>query len=95
MKIKVPEELKKDLMESAEIVVRFAADVAVSFVMLFLITKSALFSHLMLERLTATTHDPMTSFMLSAAHAVALGFHVAAFTWVSFKSVKRFLKSLK
>ncbi|MFP3637472.1 hypothetical protein [Paraburkholderia sp. SIMBA_054] len=95
MKFKLPEELKKELFELAEMLVRFAADVMTSVVMLFLVAKSAMFSHSVIEGMTAATHDPLAGFLLSAVHVATLVLHVIAFGWVSWLAFRRFVKSLK
>ncbi|MBN3760972.1 hypothetical protein [Burkholderia sp. Ac-20365] len=95
MKFRLSEELRKELTNSLETLVRFAADVFTSVVMLFLVAKSALFSHSVIEGLAVATHDTLTSDLLSAAHVVTLVLHVFAFGWVSWLAFKRFVRSLK
>lgn len=88
-------EIKQELSSALELLVKFAADVLVSIAMLFLVAKSALLSHSFIEGMVAATHDPLVGGILSVSHVIVLGFHVIALVWVSFKSLKRFLKGLK
>jgi len=95
MKFKMSIEIKKELTEKGIILVKFAADLATAFVMLLFIAESARISEEVISALTAATHDSLMGFVLSTCHVIVTGFDAVAFVWVGFKSLQRFIKSLK
>jgi hypothetical protein len=95
MNSKMSKEIKQELTMKGVMLVKFAADLATAFVMLLLIAESARISEEVISALTAATHDSLMGFVLSTCHVIVMGFDAVAFVWVGFKSLQRFIKSLK
>lgn len=95
MKIKLPEDVTKELSKKRDVLVLLCADIVFAMVVPLFFAFTGVVTHFLLEHAVAANTDPMFRAVLAVVDGVALALHGAAIVWVLWKAFWRFVKNLE